>query len=124
VLASQQIIGEIQTAEHVEASAGDADGRECVVIHGGIVEGIRRTALPQDCSLDLNQGRLGNQVGTHGLVLAAPYLDSSGPVVPGVGADSIESDSVQMKKMGRAQLKRALRIEKISNQLDYSIELS
>ena len=33
VLTAQQIIGEIEAAEHIQAGAGDADGRDCVVVH-------------------------------------------------------------------------------------------
>jgi hypothetical protein len=37
VLTAQEIVGEIESAEHVEAASGDADGGECVVVHERIV---------------------------------------------------------------------------------------
>src|SRR5207244_6938362 len=38
VLAAQQVVGEIEAAEHVETGAGDADGGDCVMVHLLIVE--------------------------------------------------------------------------------------
>ena len=38
VLAAQQVIGQIEAAEHVETGAGDADGGDCVMVHFSIVE--------------------------------------------------------------------------------------
>jgi hypothetical protein len=39
VLSAQQIVGEIETTEHVETGAGNTDRREDMVVHSGIVEG-------------------------------------------------------------------------------------
>jgi hypothetical protein len=38
VLSTQQVVGKIQTAQHIKTSARNADGRDRMVVHSMIVE--------------------------------------------------------------------------------------
>lgn len=62
-------------------------------------------------------------MGSHWLVFAACYLYTCRPKISSIDGEPIESYPAQMKKVGRAQLKRALWIKIISDHLAYGIEL-
>jgi hypothetical protein len=42
MLAAQEIVGEIQASQYIEATTRDTDGRDGVVVHEVIVAGSRR----------------------------------------------------------------------------------